>query len=102
MDYVWQMHTEADVKVSGATATLTRNGKTMSARVSGTPGATFEVVDATAPEPQAQNKGIRKLLVRLPEKMTRATVVVVLSTTEPAEGVNWPALDTWANDAAAR
>jgi hypothetical protein len=79
LEYVWMMHTEAEVSVSGATATLKRSGKTLTARILSPANARFEVGVTTQGSKENPNKGITKLLVRLPDKTSSARVVVLLS-----------------------
>ena len=69
----WFLHTEADVALSdqGRTATLSRNGKTFTVRLQEPADAAFEVMDCQPlpsspnPQPQADNRGRRKLALHL-------------------------------------
>lgn len=103
----WFMHTEAEVEIGpdGSTATLTRDGKRLWARVLAPAGARFTVMDArplpgTAnPEGQNPNQGIRKLAVRL-DGVTDARIAVLLAPLPAGEAVptDLPAvrpLSTW-------
>jgi hypothetical protein len=73
------MHTEASIAVNGATATLSRSGKTLTARILSPDGARFEMAK-TAPGPgENPNAGVGRLMVRLPGKVTSARVAVLLS-----------------------
>jgi hypothetical protein len=69
----WFLHTEAAVALSneGRTATLTRGGKTFTVQLQSPAGAAFEVMDCKPlpsspnPQPQADNRGRRKLAIHL-------------------------------------
>ncbi|MCE5266697.1 MAG: hypothetical protein LLG00_02280, partial [Planctomycetaceae bacterium] len=71
----WFMHTSAQITLSddGRSATLQQANVSLVARLSGPPKARFEVrpceplPTSPKPEKQAQNKGLRKLTVHLPE-----------------------------------
>jgi hypothetical protein len=81
VEYVWQMHTRAAVKVDGTSATLSRNGKTATVRLLDAPdGARIDVEPATAPPPQNPNEGIGRVVVRLSGKVTTARVAVLIET----------------------
>lgn len=90
----WFMHTEAEVELApdGSTATLTRDGKRLIARVLAPAGARFSVMDArplpTSPDPSMQNRnaGIRKLAVRL-EGVTDARIAVLLAPVPRGEAI---------------
>jgi hypothetical protein len=65
--------------IEGPAATLSKNGKSLRARILQAPaGARFEVVSTQPPEPQRQNEGTRKLVVRLPGKITQASIEIAL------------------------
>lgn len=74
-DFWWFAHTEAEVKVDkdGRKAYLTKNGKTLLAEICHGEKAEFSVMDAVPmehsprPEGQADNAGIRKLVIHIPE-----------------------------------
>ncbi|MCX6902976.1 MAG: heparinase II/III family protein [Verrucomicrobia bacterium] len=69
----WFLHTEARVTLSnqGRVATLSRDGKSFTVRLQEPAGAAFEVLDCQPlpsspnPEPQADNRGRRKLAIHL-------------------------------------
>jgi hypothetical protein len=84
VEVLWGAVTDAQVAADGATATLTKNGKGLSARILQAPeGARFEVVSTKPESPQKQNEGTRKLVVRLPAKVTQASVEVAMETVRP-------------------
>lgn len=97
VEYLWQVHTRAgisEIAPDGRQATLTLSGKTMSVRILSPPDATF-VEESAAPPPinggegpqQNPNKDFRKLVVRLPGKVTETRVAVLLT---PSKDVSKP------------
>lgn len=79
VEALWGMLTEADVSVDGRQATLTKSGRTVVAEIASPAGAKFDIVSTQPPEPQRQNEGTRKLVVRLPEKVRTADLRVTLT-----------------------
>ncbi|MBC8102343.1 MAG: heparinase II/III family protein [Cytophagales bacterium] len=88
-EYRWQVHTQAtitQITADGKGATLIQNGKTMTARILSPEGARF-TNESAAPPPinggegsqQNPNKGITRLVVRLPGKVMEARVAVLLA-----------------------
>ncbi|KAJ7155401.1 chondroitin AC/alginate lyase [Mycena crocata] len=71
---MWRMHTNATVVLSGTSATLTLDGKTMQVSILNAPtGATFTTsaavrlsTDVTPPDPDQENPGVTVLLISLP------------------------------------
>jgi hypothetical protein len=78
VEVVWQMHTKAEVKPEKNRAVLSLNGKRLGAEILEPAGAVFEVAGANPPPPQAQQADVRKLVVRLPEKVKDVRIVVRL------------------------
>jgi len=76
VEALWGMVTEAEVVLHGKTAELRKNGKTLKATIDSPANGVFEIVSTTPPEPQNQNAGTRKLVVRLPEKVKDVTLRV--------------------------
>ncbi len=75
----WAMTTEATVAVkSNGTARLTQAGKALIARILAPAGANFTVESAEQNPPQKLNRGIRRLMVRLPETTTGNVRIAVL------------------------
>jgi len=72
-DIWWFLHTEAKVKLKddGRTAVLSQHEKTFTVRLQEPVGAAFQVMDCRPlpsspdPEPQADNRGRRKLALHL-------------------------------------
>lgn len=87
---VWSFfHTAAEIKVNGKTATLSLNGKQLTARILSPDRAEFSVRDAQplpgspAPAMQEKNRGIRKLAIHLPE-VTHERIAVLFTPGEVA------------------
>jgi hypothetical protein len=74
---VWGMLTEAEVSLDGRKATLSRDGKKVSAEIRTPANARFDVAGTQAPAPQRQNEGTRKLVVRVPGKVESLDLTVV-------------------------
>jgi hypothetical protein len=74
-DLWWFLHTEAQIQLSdqGRTATLSQHGKTFTVRLEEPEAAAFTVMDCQPlpsspnPEPQASNRGRRKLALHWPD-----------------------------------
>jgi hypothetical protein len=95
VDVTWSMHTKAKVDIKGRDATLTVGKARLGARILEPEDAKFETKDANPPEPQAQNKDMTKLMVHLPDKVTRTRIVVLFSQTIGAAPKVEP-LEKWA------
>lgn len=76
VDALWGMVTRATVTLQGNHAILRQFGHTLRAEIHSPERAVFDVVSTQPPSPQDQNLGTRKLVVRLPEKTTRAAIDV--------------------------
>jgi hypothetical protein len=76
VDAVWGMVTMADVEAHGNRVELKRKGEILHGRILEPDNAIFETVSANPEPPQNPNKGARKLVVRLPGKITTATISV--------------------------
>lgn len=109
-DYRWQIHTRAEIAVisaDGTEATLTQNGKSVTARVLSPAGAKFSEMSTAPPainggegRQQNPNKGIRRLVVRLPAKVTEARVAVLLApSAAAATSVALTPLSEWIKNA---
>jgi len=81
----WFLHTEAKVQLDdgGRTAVLSQHGKTCTVNLQEPAGATFQVMDCRPlpsspnPEPQADNRGRRKLALHLTDvQATRIQVTL--------------------------
>jgi len=79
VEVLWGMLTDAEAVLNGQTAELQKNGWTLSAEILSPRHAVFDVAPALAPAPQASNPGIKKLVVRLGEKVTTMDLKVTLT-----------------------
>jgi len=79
VDALWGMLTDAEVSLNGQTAELTKNGWTLSAEILSPRHAVFDTMSAAAPAPQAPNPGVKRLVVRLGEKVTDMDLKVTLT-----------------------
>jgi hypothetical protein len=92
----WNMHTNADVRISGKTATLRQNGKTMTAKILSPADATFDVTEIRLPPPQLPVRNTRKLYIRLPDARKHITITVLFTPgDEPSGGVRVVPLRDW-------
>ncbi|HUS74144.1 MAG TPA: heparinase II/III family protein, partial [Sedimentisphaerales bacterium] len=79
-EVAWAMTTDAEITVrKGGSATLTLKGKELIARILSPAGAKFEVESAEQKPPEKANKGIRRLMVRLPEAKGDVKMAILLS-----------------------
>ena len=95
----WGMTTEAtEIKLSGAVATLLRDGKRLHARILSPAGAVFSKESTEQSPPQKTNEGILRLAVHLPKQSGNVTIAVLLSPVWPdgyIEDWNTEALAYW-------
>jgi hypothetical protein len=61
----WNMHTRAKIELDGTKAMLVMNGKRLRASIESPAGASFGVVSADAPKPQAQQAEVTNLIVNV-------------------------------------
>jgi hypothetical protein len=79
-ELVWAMTTDAKIDIlKDRHASLTLNGKELKARILSPIDAEFSVESAEQEPPQAANKGVSRLLVRLPEAKGNVRVAILLS-----------------------
>jgi hypothetical protein len=83
VEALWGMVTDAEVTLKGEQATLQKGDSSLAARILNPKDATFEVVSTAAPAPQNPNRGTRKLVVRLPGKVSDLRLVVSLTPQGP-------------------
>ena len=76
---IWGMLTDAEVKLNGQSADLQKNGWTLSAEILSPRHALFDTVAASSAAPQAPNPGVKKIVVRLGEKVTEMDLKVTLT-----------------------
>jgi hypothetical protein len=66
-DLTWGMTTAAEIRLAAdGSAVLTQDGKQLGVRILAPAGARFEVGSAERAKPEAENRGFRRLLLRLP------------------------------------
>ena len=90
------MLTDAEIQLAGAEARLTKNGKTLVARILAPAGARFRQESAERAVPERMNKGFKQLMVTLQESHQPTTLCVVLSVEAVDTGVI--GLDSWSRD----
>ena len=78
VELLWGMVTPAEVRLETNRASLRMNGEPLRAVVASPPGARFDIVSTQPQQPQRQNEGTRKLVVRLPGRAERASLQVRL------------------------
>ncbi|MGJ8655271.1 MAG: heparinase II/III domain-containing protein [Akkermansiaceae bacterium] len=79
-ELLWGMTTDATIVLEKAdTARLSLKGKQLIAKILSPAGAQFEVESAEQQPPQKRNKGVSRLVIRLPETQGKTTVTVLLS-----------------------
>ncbi len=95
VEALWGMVTDARVAVSGVKAQLRKAGWILAAEILSPPGARFATVSTQPPQPQNQNTGTTKVVVRLPGRTRKADIIVTLTPypenqTRPAVRVQLP------------
>jgi hypothetical protein len=85
-DVVWGMTTDAGIQTEDASvARLKLEGKELVARVLSPEGAAFTVGSAEQEPPQKTNKGVKRLLIRLPEIKGEVRIAVLFSPVRSGE-----------------
>ena len=77
-DVVWGMLTGAEIDTGVGEATLTQGDARLQARILEPEGVSFEVEGCDPPEPQKQQPGVRKLVLRL-DQMKRGRIAILLT-----------------------
>jgi hypothetical protein len=83
----WSMMTEAKIAVEGATARLTKQGKTVTARILSPADAVFTVRSAAQKPPQKKNEGFNRLTIEVREAQGAVRLAVTLSPEWPEGAV---------------
>lgn len=96
----WGMVTDAEIELKGAQAELRKAGWKLSVRILRPAEAAFDVVSTTPPPPQNPNRGTRKLVARLPARVSALRLVIALTphrVDEKPPELAWPdrPLDSW-------
>jgi hypothetical protein len=92
----WAVHTAAKVTLDGGKATLERNGKRLTVRLLAPEGAVFAAAQPQPAAPQHPLKGITKLTVTLPGKVTETRIAVLFSPEEDPPLPTLQPLERWA------
>ena len=81
VDVVWNFHTLATVEIApdGRTATLTRKGATLHARILAPADTRFSTVSTEPPAPQEANPGLTNLVISIHQQSSAATIAVLFS-----------------------
>ena len=97
VDVVWNFHTAATVEIApdGRSARLTQNGATINARILSPLNCRFATANAEMPAPQASNKGVTNLVVRLPKQTVSQTIAVLFVRPEDRVAPPVRPLATW-------
>lgn len=77
LEALWGMLTDAEIKLDGQTAELSRNGWNLSAEILSPRHAVFDIAPITTPS--VAGSAVRKLVVRLGEKVTDMDLKVTLT-----------------------
>lgn len=78
-EVAWGLTVDAEVTLDGRTAILHKEGKELRAEIVSPEAAEFTVESAEQKPPQETNKGIRRLMVRLPDRSGKLRVAVLLA-----------------------
>jgi hypothetical protein len=78
-DITWGMTTDAEIRLEGARAVLEQSGQRMTAEILSPAGAKFAVASGEQKPPQKTNKGVRRLLVRLPASQGAVRIAVLFT-----------------------
>lgn len=82
----WGMTTDAEITVdTPRSATLVQNGERLRADIVSPDNAVWVVESAGQPDPQHNNKGVKRLLAQTPASATEVTVAVCLRPVWPGE-----------------
>jgi hypothetical protein len=79
VEVIWGMLTDADIVLTGQTATLRKNGWTLTAEIRTPRHAVFDMAPIHSTPPQGPNPGFKRLLVRLGDKVTDLDLSIVLT-----------------------
>ncbi|HEX4134481.1 MAG TPA: heparinase II/III family protein [Bryobacteraceae bacterium] len=79
VDVIWGMMTDAEIMVSGQTATLKKNGWILAAEIRSPRHAVFDVTPLRSTPPQTPSPKFQKLIVRLGDKVTELDLSIILT-----------------------
>jgi hypothetical protein len=97
VDVVWNFHTAATVEIppDGRSANLSQNGTTIKVQILSPLNCRLATANAEMPPPQARNKGITNLVIRLPKQTAPQTITVLFSRPEDRAAPPVRPLATW-------
>jgi hypothetical protein len=97
VDVVWNFHTAATVEIApdGRSADLSQNGTTIKAQILSPLNCRLATANAEMPAPQARNRGITNLVIRLPKQTAPQTITVLFSRPEDRAVPPVRPLATW-------
>jgi hypothetical protein len=84
VEVLWGMVTMAEVTIDKRNVVLERGGKRLYGQILTPEGAVFETVSCSSPPPEHQQRDAKKLVVRLPDKVTSLRLAVVFSPDPPS------------------
>jgi hypothetical protein len=79
VEVIWGMMTDAEITVSGQTATLRKNGWILAAEIRSPRHAVFDKAPLRSAAPQSPNPNFNKLIVRLGDKVTELDLNIILT-----------------------
>jgi hypothetical protein len=79
VEVIWGMMTDADITVSGQTATLRKNGWSLAVEIRTPRHAVFDKAPVHPMPPQASNTGYQKLIVRLGDRVTELDLNIMMT-----------------------
>ena len=83
-ELLWGVTTDAEITLpKEGIAELTLNGKKLLAEIAAPPGASFRIESAEQSPPQETNKGVKRLVIRLPEARGKVQVAVLFAPVWP-------------------
>lgn len=94
-DIVWAMHTRAEIDIQGNRAVLTQGGAKLEIQLVPPQEAHFEVQPVILSPPQIPAPGVKKLLIRLPQAASVATITVLFTPGGNKAPVSVAPLDSW-------
>jgi len=79
VEVAWNMHTPASVRIGGLKTVLSQNGSTLLLEVLEPKDAIVESYEVSVPPPQRPIKGIRRIVVRPPDKVESIEILIRLT-----------------------
>ncbi len=97
VDVTWNFHTFATVAIApdGRSATLTRNGVTLRARILAPAGVRFSTANTQPPAPQAPNPGLTNLVIPIRQQANPATIAVLFTGADDRKAPRIRPLSAW-------